>query len=765
MGGIYRREWLVLSQLKKWSVVGVTSALIVSLAGIPSVSADTAAIKTNIEFSGISKENRYIVSASANVQKVLNVKFQGKTRNILPGHTVVNAPKGKIESVLKSQKIKLGTVKVYPDVFIKTPRPQLGSEFTGAPGVSGNLDQAIQSEIAGYWPEDTYFGWQWSMWPNYDWATPNFYGINLVDALDFFEDAEVNPGNGVNIAIIDTGSTSHPDLITAGGADFTSPDVANESDDATGGFLFGWDNDPSDPGDWCGPYSSSWHGTHVHGTIGALLNNGGVTGIAPYANIVHARGLGTCGGYTSDIAAAIVWSAGYSYSGFGINDNPYPADVINMSLGGGGMCDPITQEAINMARGRGAMVVVAAGNDFMNASMFSPASCKGVMTVASSGSSGERSSFSNYDFNVDITAPGGDYCDTAFSQWYWGDYPNCFESYIENGYNLIDFNAILSTLNTGLTTPDEPGYAFYNGTSMATPHVVGVYALVKSINPDLAPEQIQAIIKKSAAGFGDIAYSDNYDYGYYGEDIYSCNLNAQLCGVGLLDAAAAVELAIATEGSAGTSIDRVDITVGGDGRWGEATVELFMPIDMELWGSLSRVEVLLDLPGAKACRVTARNINWYTDSMSCTFKKLQLNKEHRVLVTGVYGKNRGMTQEYFFTPVTLPKVPTITGVTVSPWVDEDYGMYDGIAEVSWSSVQIPALAPTHNDDPLYYVEAFSSVYQGMWNFCAGYYMTSCEIPYLIPGDKVKFRVVLMTVRGKVTSKWTKWYYVPGSMVK
>ena len=177
-------------------------------------------------------------------------------------------------------------------------------------------------------PNDTRYNEQW----HYFEAAG---GINAPPAWD------KSTGAGVVTAVIDTGYRPHADL--AGnilpGYDFISDTfVANDGN--------GRDSDASDPGDWinageCGPgdpaafESSSWHGTHVAGTIAALTNNAsGVAGIAFNAKVVPARVLGKCGGYTSDIADAIVWTSGGSVSGVPANANP--AKVLNISLGGGG---------------------------------------------------------------------------------------------------------------------------------------------------------------------------------------------------------------------------------------------------------------------------------------------------------------------------------------------------------------------------------------------------------------------------------------------
>jgi serine protease len=308
-------------------------------------------------------------------------------------------------------------------------------------------------------------------------------------------------GAGIKVAVIDTGYRPHADLSgqILQGYDFIS-DTAVSNDGN------GRDTDASDPGDWitagqCGTGSpaqnSSWHGTHVAGTIAALTNNGsGVAGVAYGARIVPARVLGKCGGYTSDIADAIVWASGGTVSGVPANANK--AQVINMSLGGTGACDATTQNAINGARSRGTVVVVAAGNEAVNASNSSPANCSGVITVAATNRSGGRASYSNYGTIVDVAAPGGD-----------------------GGTG----NGILSTLNSGTTTPASDSYASYMGTSMATPHVAGVVALMLAKNPSLTPDDVEARLRSSARAFP-----------------ASCSG----CGAGIVDASAAVDAATGT---------------------------------------------------------------------------------------------------------------------------------------------------------------------------------------------------------------------------
>ena len=331
---------------------------------------------------------------------------------------------------------------------------------------------------------DPYYAQQW----HYTDATG---GLRLPAAWD------KSTGLGVVVAVIDTGYRPHADLsgqFLAGYDFISSATIGNDGN--------GRDSDASDPGDWVAagecyagsPASgSSWHGTHVAGTVAAKTNNSlGVAGVAYNAKMVPVRVLGKCGGYTSDIADAITWSSGGTVTGVPANANK--AKVLNLSLGGSGACDATTQTAINGARSRGSVVVVAAGNDNMNVSNASPANCSGVIAVAATGKTGGRASYSNYGTLVDVAAPGGD-----------GSY------------------SVISTLNSGSSTPGSDNYAGYQGTSMATPHVAGVAALMFAAKSTLTPDQVESMLKSTARAFP---------------------ATCSGCGTGIVDATAAVNAAI-----------------------------------------------------------------------------------------------------------------------------------------------------------------------------------------------------------------------------
>ncbi len=292
-------------------------------------------------------------------------------------------------------------------------------------------------------------------------------------------------GAGKIVAVIDTGYRPHVDLNAniINGYDFIS-NVATANDGN------GRDASALDPGDWStagqcyagSPASnSSWHGTHVAGTVAAVTNNAaGVAGMAFNAKVLAVRALGRCGGTLADIADAVTWSSGGTVAGVpavGVNK----ASVINMSLGGGGGCSATSamNVAINGAISRGTTVVVAAGNSNANVAGFTPAGCpgpdpttttNGLIVVGATDSAGAKAGFSSYGAGVDVSAPGV---------------------------------SIASTLNAGTTVPGADNYVYYSGTSMASPHVAGLVALMHSKpSADCLPATCEAIIKANKKPFG-----------------------------------------------------------------------------------------------------------------------------------------------------------------------------------------------------------------------------------------------------------------------
>jgi subtilisin family serine protease len=356
-------------------------------------------------------------------------------------------------------------------------------------------------------PNDSLWTQQWSLGNGVG-------GIRAADAWD------LTPSGSVQVAVIDTGIRSHPDLDGKRVAGF---DMIQEQFISVDGD--GRDSDPSDPGDYECPFdnpfgntSSSWHGTHVAGIVAATTNNQeGLSGVAPNARIQSVRALGRCGGTAEDVADSIRWAAGVPVPG--LPSNPNPSKVLNLSLGGSGPCEAVEQSAVDAAVARGAIVVVAAGNDASLASDFSPANCKGVIAVAASNLLGDISSYSNFGSIVSISAPGGDF----------GNLPG-----------------IISTLNGNGTQPGAQSYAVYSGTSMAAPHVAGVVALMLARDPSLTPGQVLNRLQSSVRAFPS------------GSD---CASVPGACGKGLLDAGNAVASVVVNRGvnEIAASRDRVHV--------------------------------------------------------------------------------------------------------------------------------------------------------------------------------------------------------------
>ncbi|MCU0755569.1 MAG: S8 family serine peptidase [Xanthomonadales bacterium] len=315
----------------------------------------------------------------------------------------------------------------------------------------------------------------------YQWHLHPFPGVNAAPAWDRAR------GNGIRVAVLDTGIVSHPDLTAnvIGGWDMIS-------DVSTAGDNNGRDNDPADVGDWspyieCDHDESSWHGTHVAGTIGATTNNAhGIAGIAFGAKIMPVRVLGKpsltngcMGGVLSDVADAITWASGGDVAGLptlGVNEK---AHILNLSLGAEALCPETLRRAIVKAtRDRSTVVVVSTFNENKDASGETdggtgewPGNCQtstgdpipGLVVVTASDPDGKRND-TGYGNAVDVAAPG-------VKVW--------------------------STVNTGTTVPGASHYAPWDGTSMAAPHVSGVAALLLS-RCSRSPGQVEAALRAGA---------------------------------------------------------------------------------------------------------------------------------------------------------------------------------------------------------------------------------------------------------------------------
>lgn len=298
--------------------------------------------------------------------------------------------------------------------------------------------------------------------------TPNdpYYGLQWnLPLIQIPQAWEQTQGEGITVAVVDSG-VAYEDFDTYRRA----PDLAATS------FLQGYDFVNSD----AHANDDQGHGTHVAGTIAQSTNNGvGVAGIACRATIMPVKVLDNKGNGTYErLIQGIVYAADHG------------AKVINMSLGGTGPSQSL-KDAVDYAVGKGVVIVAATGND-NRSSIYYPAACDNVISVGAVRYDLGRSSYSNYGTGLDLMAPGGD---TGVDQ---------------NGDGYAD-GILQETMDSGSLTTFS--LQFYQGTSMATPHVSAVAALLLALHPQITPAQVQQALQATAKDLGTTGYDQEYGYG------------------------------------------------------------------------------------------------------------------------------------------------------------------------------------------------------------------------------------------------------------
>lgn len=395
--------------------------------------------------------------------------------------------------------------------------------------------EADHRRFANAVPNDELYTGQWYM-QNAS-STPS--------AIDAETAWDVTTGSSsVVIADLDTGVLfDHPDLLRMAsggrllaGYDFISDtDVANDGD--------GRDSDSEDPGDWitseeansstfsdCDVSDSSWHGTRVAGILGALSNNStGIAGVTWSGSILPVRVLGKCGGYDSDILAAMLWAGGIHVDG--VEDNANPAKIENLSFGSTGTTCPASYEdVIDQLTEAGVLVVVSAGNE--GGPVAVPARCDGVAAIAGLRHTGTKVGFSSLGREIALSAPGGNCVNTAEGE-------PCLYS-IDTTYNLG---------TTTATTHSYTDQTNYNvGTSFSAPIVSGIAGLMASVNGNLNSSQLIARLQEGTTTFpvsSDSTVAECH-VPTSSNDLQTseCNCTTETCGAGMADANGAVQAAL-----------------------------------------------------------------------------------------------------------------------------------------------------------------------------------------------------------------------------
>ncbi len=395
-------------------------------------------------------------------------------------------------------------------------------------------------------PNDPLFSEQWYLQQSSA-TTPS--AVDAVTAWDTTTGGIGTTGTtGIVIADLDTGVRfEHPDLQWAGSGGRLLPGYTFISDTFVANDGDARDADASDPGDWviqadlskpeCSAgtaANSSWHGTRVSGLLGALSNNGtGIAGVTWSPWLLPVRVLGKCGGLDSDIIAGMLWAAGIHVNG--APDNPYPAGIENMSLGGTGVCPQLYADVVGQLTAKGVLVVASAGNE--GGPVDAPANCAGVAGVAGLRHAGTKVGYSSLGPEIALSAPAG----------------NC----VNTGAGSTCLYPITTTVNQGTTTPATSGYTDQVsnpnlGTSFSAPLVSGIAGLMLSVNGNLNSTQLIARLKEGSLPFPQTSTSvptPPMCHVPTGQtDVQNseciCTLDGQTCGAGMASASGALSAAL-----------------------------------------------------------------------------------------------------------------------------------------------------------------------------------------------------------------------------
>ena len=389
-----------------------------------------------------------------------------------PGEIIVKFKRGISEDVIRQINQRHGTSilsisKRGQFMRLRIPSNRTVEEMVSIYIRNPNVEYAEPNFIASalITPNDPYYSYQWHL------DNPVYGGIHMESAWD------ISAGSGVTVAVIDTG-IAYEDYQSGRGwwkeSYYQAPDL-NETC-----FVEGYDfvNDDTHPND------DNSHGTHVAGTIAQSTNNNkGVAGIAYQSCLMPVKVLDENGAGTyDDVADGIYFAA----------DNG--AEVINLSLGG---TSPSTtlENAVAYAYNKGVTIVSAAGNEYQwgNFPVYPAAYDDYCIAVGATRYDEKRAYYSNTGSYLDIVAPGGDL------------------TVDQNGDGYGD-GVLQNTFNPNSKNTADFGYWFFQGTSMATPHVAGVVALLIS-DGVTSPDNIRAVLESTAEDLGDLEWDKIYGWG------------------------------------------------------------------------------------------------------------------------------------------------------------------------------------------------------------------------------------------------------------
>jgi serine protease len=316
-------------------------------------------------------------------------------------------------------------------------------------------------------PNDIYYKLQWHL------DNPAYGGVEAEDAWQLIgaPDGLPGPGQGAIVAVVDTG-IAYEDFSTGTKRYYKAPDLAATC------FVPGYDYIENDNH----PNDDNAHGTHVAGTIAQSTNNEiGVAGLAFKTCLMPVKVLAQngSGSYTA-VANGIRFAADHG------------ADVINLSLGG--PASTVLRDAVKYAYDAGVTVVAASGNESRRVVSYPAAYDSYVIAVGATRYNETRASYSNYGTSLDLVAPGGDLTR-------------------DDNHDGYRDGVLQQTFNPNTRDTSAFGYWFFNGTSMAAPHVAAVAALVIANRNATTPADVRTALQSTADDLGKRGRDDQFGYG------------------------------------------------------------------------------------------------------------------------------------------------------------------------------------------------------------------------------------------------------------